>query len=78
VEYVRDGFRLFTNTFDILNVGDCFQRVPVDGSNAIRVMHEMEIDINEQLAKSISDQQTSEEDLFGLDSSEDDIYDGIE
>ena len=78
VEYMRDGFRLFTNTFDILGVRDCFQRATTDGSNIIRVIHETEINIIEHLSTSISEHQRSEEDLFKLDSSEDDIYNGIE
>jgi hypothetical protein len=77
VEYVKDGFRLFSNELDILNEEDCFQRVTADGSNTICLIGEKDIDINEQLAKSIS-KQTSEGDLFALDSSEDDIFNGIE
>ena len=89
-DYMRDGFRLFTTTFDILNVKDCFPRVTANGSNTMLVIRETEIDINDQLAKSISrriserleverleaERLEAEGELFELDSSEDD--NGIE
>jgi hypothetical protein len=46
VDYVREGFELFYNELGILNEEDCFQKVTRDGSNAIYVIHETEIDIN--------------------------------
>ena len=53
------------------------ERVTADGSNTICLMGENDVDINEQLARFIS-KQTPEGGLFALDSSEDDIFNGIE